>query len=170
MRATSGSVFKAVFVNPLVWIGWVLTYFTLYYEGDKGAGAIFLKVETYRNLAIGAVIYTFIFNRQYTKGRERVDIFETLIAAAEAMYVIFITWAATTALIANYHIGGERYSEELRARYKLESANSKEDNGGGALPEAALGALSNVRIEEGGRYRVTPEADGSFIIEVVEDE
>lgn len=36
MEGMRGSVFKAVFLNPLVWIGLVLTGFTLHYEGYEG--------------------------------------------------------------------------------------------------------------------------------------
>ena len=33
MEGMRGSVFKAVFLNPLVWIGQVLPAFRLHYEG-----------------------------------------------------------------------------------------------------------------------------------------
>ena len=56
MEGMRGAVFKAVFLNPLVWIGLVLTGFTLHYEGYEGAFNVFFELETYRNLALGAAV------------------------------------------------------------------------------------------------------------------
>ena len=38
MQGMRGSVFKSVLLNPLVWIGLVLTGFTLHYEGYNRRG------------------------------------------------------------------------------------------------------------------------------------
>ena len=66
MEGMRGSVFKAVFLNPLVWIGLVLTGFTLHYEGYEGAFNVFFELETYRNLALGAAVYVALFDRRLT--------------------------------------------------------------------------------------------------------
>ena len=116
MEGMRGSVFKAVFLNPLVWIGLVLTGFTLHYEGYEGAFNVFFELETYRNLALGAAVYVALFDRRYKPGGGRLDISETLAAVLEAMYVIVLTWGITLFAIVNYHLGGMSYSAGLRLR------------------------------------------------------
>ena len=86
MEGMRGSVFKAVFLNPLVWIGLVLTGFTLHYEGYEGAFNVFFELETYRNLVLGAAVYVALFDRRYKPGGGRLDISETLAAVLEATF------------------------------------------------------------------------------------
>ncbi len=163
MRETSGSVFKAVLVNPLVWVGLILTGFTLHYEGKERAFDLFYQLETYRNLSIGAAFYVALFDRHYKRGGERLDIGETLMAVLETMYTIIIVWILSLFLVTNYHIGGENYSAALAERYRKSGWTSDE------ATEAETEMLKGVNIEAGKRYRITPYEDGSFTVEVIED-
>jgi hypothetical protein len=173
MEGMRGSVFKAVFLNPLVWIGLVLTGFTLHYEGYEGAFNVFFELETYRNLALGAAVYVALFDRRYKPGGGRLDISETLAAVLEAMYVIVLTWGITLFAIVNYHLGGMSYSAGLRERYRangwIKNDNAAED--AAAVREMTSGVLEDggVELEKGKCYRIMPQEDGSMVIEVIEE-
>lgn len=164
MRGTSGSVFKAVILNPLVWIAWVLTYFTIHYEGEKNALAIFLNPYMYRNLAIGAAIYVALFDRHYTAGRAKLDIPETLLAVITTMYTILLVWGITLSLIVNYHLGGEWYSAELRERYSTKTASDDEER---PLPRN-FDTIKNMNLNSGQKLKIIPNADGTFTVEVLD--
>lgn len=173
MEGMRGSVFKAVFLNPLVWIGLVLTGFTLHYEGYEGAFNVFFELETYRNLALGAAVYVALFDRRYKPGGGRLDISETLAAVLEAMYVIVLTWGITLFAIVNYHLGGMSYSAGLRERYRangwIKNDNAAED--AAAVREMTSGVLEDggIELEKGKRYKIMPQEDGSMVIEVIEE-
>ena len=169
MQGMRGSVFKSVLLNPLVWIGLVLTGFTLHYEGYSNAYGVFFEWQTYRNLAIVAVIYVFLFNRQYKKGGAKLDVPETLAAVLETMYIILLVWGVSLFAIVNYHTGGLAYSEGLRQRYKsagwIKNDNAAED--AEAVREMTSDIVEGVEFEKGKTYHVIPQEDGSFIIEVI---
>lgn len=164
MQGERGSVFKSFFLNPLVWISAVLTGFTMYYEGEHGAFLLFYKAETYRNLAIGAAIYVGLFDRRYTAGRCRLDLAETLFAVLETMGYILLFWMLFLFLAVNYRLGGAWYSQTLTTRYERHGIKSGEK-----IPDSVKNVLPSVQPESGKRYKVTPNADGSFTIEVLED-
>ena len=106
-----------ILTNPLMWIGLILTYMTLHYEGLKSAYEIFFNPNTYRNLFIGSGIYVAIFDRRYTKNHTKLDYMETLSAVIEKMAIILFIWMFTLSLYVGYHQGGEVYSDMLRAKY-----------------------------------------------------
>ena len=169
VQGMRGSVFKSVLLNPLVWIGLILTGFTLHYEGYSDAFKVFFQLETYRNLAIGAAIYVALFNRQYKKGGGKLDIAETLAAVVVTMYIILLVWGISLFAVVNYHLGGLAYSDGLRQRYKdagwIQSDDAAED--AEALREFTSDVVDGVEFEKGKTYRVIPQSDGSMIIEVV---
>lgn len=169
MQGMRGSVFKSVLLNPLVWIGLILTGFTLHYEGYGNAYSVFFELETYRNLAIGAAIYVILFNRQCKKGGRRIDVSETLAAVLETMYIILLVWGLSLFAVVNYHLGGLSYSEGLRERYKsagwIKNDNAAED--AEAVREMTEDIVEGVEFEKGKTYRVIPQPDGSMIIEVI---
>lgn len=169
MQGMRGSFFKSIIINPLVWFGVILTCFTLHYEGFDNAYQIFFQFETYRNLAIGAAIYVALFNRQYKRGGDKLDVKETLLTVLETMYVILFVWGISLFAVVNYHLGGLSYSAGLRERYEaagwIKNDQAKEDIQ--AVQEMTGKVLEGMDLEQGKMYKVTPQADGSFIIEVV---
>ena len=108
---------KKILSNPLVWIGLVLCYMTIHYEGKHRAFDVFYNLETYRNLAIGATIYACIFRRQYTYHQCRLDIKQTLLACLETMMIILFVWWFSLGCYVSFHVGGENYSDTLREKY-----------------------------------------------------
>lgn len=169
MQGMRGSVFRSVVLNPLVWIGLVLTGFTLHYEGYGNAYSVFFQLETYRNLGIGAAIYVILFNRQYKKGGAKLDVAETLATVLMTMYIILLVWGISLFAIVNYHTGGMAYSEGLRERYRsagwIKNDNAAED--AEAVREMTSDIVEGVELEKGKTYRVIPQPDGSMIIEVI---
>ena len=163
MLGERGSVFKSIFLNPLVWVSLILTFFTLEYNQDDVFGVFFVP-ETYRNVAIASAVYVGLFGRKYTDGMRKLDWNETLGGVVEAMLTILFVWFFTLFGIVHYQRGGEAYSELIRQRYR---------NDGG--PTSAMGvpqentmldALSKVKVEPGQKYKVTPHDDGSFTVEM----
>lgn len=169
MQGMRGSVFKSVLLNPLVWIGLILTGFTLHYEGYSNAFKVFFQWQTYRNLAIGAAVYVILFNRQCKRGGRRIDVAETLATVLETMYIILLVWGLSLFAVVNYHQGGLSYSEGLRERYKsagwIKNDDAAED--AEAVREMTSDIVDGVEFEKGKIYRVIPQEDGSFVIEVI---
>lgn len=169
MQGMRGSFFKSIIINPLVWFGIILTCFTLHYEGFDNAYQIFFQFETYRNLAIGAAIYVALFNRQYKRGGDKLDVKETLLTVLETMYVILFVWGISLFAVVNYHLGGLSFSANLRERYEaagwIKDDQAKDE--AEAVQEISGKVLEGMDLEQGKMYKVTPQADGSFIIEVV---
>lgn len=163
MQGERGSFFKSIFLNPLVWIGIVLMLFTIHYEGNKNAFSVFFEVETYRNLAIGTALYVGLFDKKYTKDMERLDISETLLTVVYDMATILLVWAMLLGLVVSYQLTGENYSTALAERYR-KNGWVAEDN-----DAVVKDTLKKMDVEAGKRYKVTPQEDGSFIVEVQED-
>ena len=115
--------FKKILLNPLVWIGTILSFFTIHYEGLHNAYSIFYNPITYRNLGIGVGVYVAIFRRQYTKKLRKLDIKETLLCCLETMVIILFVWMFTLGLYVEFHTGGELYSEMVK--HKLTRAMEK---------------------------------------------
>lgn len=164
MQNERGAVFNFL-ENPLVWVGVILTAFTLHYEGEQNAFELFLKPETYRNLAIGAVIYVGLFDRHYTKNRERIDWMHSLFAVIEAMYIIFFAWFGSLFLMVSYYQGGEMLNLEMRRRYQKSATNGSKIETF-TMPK---GVLEAGEYEAGKSYKITPQADGSFVVEVISE-
>ena len=167
-----GSFFKSVVLNPLVWLGLGLTGFTLHYEGYQHAFEVFLWPKTYGYVALASIIYVALFDRQYKRGGRRIDISETIGTVLEGMLVILMVWGLSLFFCVHYHLGGMSYSAELRERYKkagwIKNDNAAEDYE--AVKELTSGVLEDgsVEMEAGKKYKVTPQPDGSMVIEVLE--
>lgn len=160
MQGERGSVFKSFFLNPLVWIGLMLTAFTLGNKEEENAFDLFFEPDTYRNLAIGAALYVGLFDRHYTSGRNHLDWGETLFAVLKTMYVIILIWGGSLFLIINYHSGGEWYSQTLAAKYKK--------NGWG--DSKTISSINDTEeLQTGVSYKVTPNADGSITVETMDE-
>jgi len=162
MLGERSSVFKSIFLNPLVWVGLLMTFFTLEYNQDDIFGVFFVP-ETYRNIAIAAAVYVGLFGRKYTDGMRKLDWNQTLGGVIEAMLVLLFVWFFSLFAIVHYQRGGEAYSELLRQRYKSDNTNAP-----AAIPgdKTVLDALEKVNVESGQKYKVTPHEDGSFTVEV----
>lgn len=107
---------KKILSTPLIWIGLTLTLFTIHYENKDEALSIFFDKTTYRNLAIGSIIYVAIFDKRYTEGHTKLDLKETFSAIIETIATILIVWLISTSLYVGYHQGGEMYSIALQKK------------------------------------------------------
>jgi len=170
MQGERGSVFKSIFLSPLVWIGLVLMLFTINNAEGKEAFSVFFEPETYRNLAIGTAIYVGLFDKKYTEGMVRLDIGETLLTVIYDMAVILLVWGVSLALVVNYQLGGESYKEILLQKYRKAdwTENVKED----VMRESPLNVdetLQQLEVESGKRYKITPNDDGSIVVEVQDE-
>lgn len=160
MRGNSASFTKSILSNPLVWIGWGLTWFTLHYEEREHAFELFCRPESFRNLIIGALIYVSCFKRQYKKGGEKLDIIATLVAVYETFFTILLTWGLTLGVIVNYHIGGELYRAALHQKYQEIKGEAPVHVQTAETPSAAISEM-----QTGKAYRVVPQPDGTFLVE-----
>lgn len=160
MRGNSASFTKSILSNPLVWIGGVLTWLTLYYEGKEHAFELFYRPETFRNLIIGAVVYVSCFKRQYKKGGEKLDIIATLVMVYEVFLTILLTWVLTLGVIVNYLVGGEIYRATLQQKYqKIKEENLHQEQ----MVETSVTVISD--MQTGKSYRVVPQPDSTVLIE-----
>jgi len=166
MQGERGSVFKSIFLNPMVWIGVLLTVFTLQNEDEKNVFQLFLNPTVYRNLALGCAVYVGLFDRHYTHKMKHLDIPETLMAVLQAMLTILLVWVATLGFIVSYHTGGESYSEALKDRYRQAGYISKEE----AKPENIQRVLKELNFDMSKSYKITPQSDGTVWIEVIDNE
>ena len=119
----SNLTLKKILLNPLFWIGIVLSYLTIYYEGQKNAYEIFFNPITYRNLFIGMGLYVAIFDVKYTQNREKIDILETLASCVEKTAIVLFIWIFSLSLYVGFHESGEMYSITLK--HKLSQIVSK---------------------------------------------
>lgn len=163
MLGERGSIFQAVFLNPLVWIGLLLTFFTMEYNKEDVFG-IFFVPETYRNLAIGSAIYVGLFGRKYTEGMNKLDWNQTLGGVIEAMLLVLGVWFFSLFAIIHYQRGGEAYSDLIRKRYQREGVSVQ--NTAPKNDVAVEEAMEKVNLQAGKKYKVTPHEDGSFTVEV----
>ena len=169
MHGQSGSSLKGILTNPLVWIAWILTGFTLHYEGYENTFEIFLHPTVYQNLIIGVTIYVLLFNRQYKNKGSKLDIKETLSVILETMYFILFVWLLSLGLIVGYFSGGENYKAALAEKYRRNGWGNAKEDVSEEDKEELRDIIKNVEIEKGKSYRVTPKDDGSFVIEVIEE-
>jgi len=161
MLGERGSIIKAVFLNPKVIIGLVLTCLTLINE-EGHVFDLFYEPKTYRNLAIGSAIYVSLFGLVYTEGMQKLDIIETLKNVIETMAFILLVWGGSLLFVVNYQQGGENYSSLLRRRLQQNKGTDSDEGVSADIVEA----LEGIKLETGKSYEVTPDENGSFIIEV----
>lgn len=176
------SVFRGVFLNPLVWMGLVLTGMTLSHEQD--VFGIFFIPKTYGLLAMGAAIYVALFGIHYTEGREHVNWSETMAQVLYTMGVILVSWVFSLSIIMSYRTSGE----SLRARMvqKLsERAEQSAANGGysaGNYNDDSYGSegysnepinveeiISKYNLDRTKSYIITPNPDGSIAVEMISE-
>jgi hypothetical protein len=169
------SVFRGVFLNPLVWAGGILTALTLNYEKD--VFAIFFLPKTYGLLVMGAGIYVALFGIHYTEEREHIDWPETLLEVIFTAGIILVSWFVSLSLIMGYRTSGENLRDRLAQRLQ-ERAEAKEaqrrDNVSGYDNDDdgdvhINGVINNMGLQSGKSYVVKPQADGTIVIEVIEE-
>ncbi|MCM1324720.1 MAG: hypothetical protein NC218_11415 [Acetobacter sp.] len=163
MVGERGSFFTNVLFNPLVWIGIVLGVLHLQHKTGPELWNTFQTPTTYINLLIGSAIYTALFDRHYTKNRKEIAIAENLVAILVNAYIIFFVWGIFVFVVSSYHASGLRYSAALRERLAEERTAPTS-----AQPTPQI-STPKLNLESGKRYKVTPNSDGSFILEVIEE-
>ena len=104
-----------IIYNPLVWIGFLLSYITLREVPNSEDIILMLKEPKYYiELLIGSAIYVWLFEKHYTKKREKVAILPNIVATVDAMFTVFITWLCMTLAVLYFQYRGERISRQLR--------------------------------------------------------
>ena len=84
-------IVKIVF-NPLIWVGIFLSYLTLQKTSNAEHIILMLKnTKYYTGLFLGSFIYVLLFEKHYTKKREKIAILPTFVAILDTMFTIFIT-------------------------------------------------------------------------------
>lgn len=147
-------ILKIVF-NPLVWVGVLLSYISL--KNGENAEVIinrFMQSRLYIELGVGATIYVWLFDLHYTKKRERIAFLRNLVAIAETMFTVFVTWITIVSLVLYFQMRGERISSQLRMKYnqqKAEVAMSKPLEQTGEIVDASL-LMKGVVLEVGKTY------------------
>lgn len=171
------SVLSGVLFNPLVWIGIILTLFTLKYE--KNVFDVFFEPKTYGLLFAGAGVYVALFNIHYTEEGEHIDWGETLAAVLSNMGIILLTWVISLSFIVNYRAGGEslraamaqKMQEKAEAQaaertYNATHLNNNTENNDIAVDEV----INNMGLQGGKSYVITPQADGTISVQVIENQ
>lgn len=161
MSSERNSFLSNIIFNPLVWIGTVVAVLHLQSKTGADIWNVFKSPATYRNLLIGALIYTALLDKHYTKNREKIAIFENIVATVTNAYIIFFTWLTIIFIVTRYHESGLRYSTVIRERLAEEKIPRTDTN--------TITQVQNLNLEKGKRYKLTPNADGSFILEVMEN-
>lgn len=169
------SVFRGVFFNPLVWTGGILTLFTLNYEED--VYAVFFLPKTYGLLVMAAGVYVALFGIHYTEDRDRIDWGETMAQVLYTAGIVLITWFVTLSLIQSYRAGGEslrdRMAQKLQERAEARAAergyNAGYSNDGDEEVDIN-NVMQNLGLQGGKSYVVTPQADGTISVEVIESQ
>lgn len=154
-----------VLLNPLVWIGVLLAVLHLRCKSGNEIWEVFTAPTTYYNLLIGALIWTAIFDRHYTQNREKIDIPATLTCVLLNAYTILATWGIIVFVITEYHAGGLQYSRSIKQH--IEANIGQKTSPTAPAPQLNI-PLNAIDIPSARKYKVTPSADGSFIIEVLE--
>lgn len=162
MLGERGSFTSNVILNPLVWIGILIAVLHLHSKTGAEIWNVFRAPETYLNLLIVSLIYTALFDRHYTKNRAKLAITENIFAIITNAYIIFFSWLVVVFAITQYHESGLRMSNTLRERLA-------EEKSAPAHTRAPAAQVNNLNIESGKRYKLTPNNDGSFILEVIDD-
>ena len=155
-----------IIYNPLIWIGILLSYITLRETSTAEDVILMLKEpKLYIDLLIGAIIYVFLFERHYTKKRERVAILTNIVAVVDAMFTVFITWLCMTLAVLYFQYRGERISRQLRAKYNEQRiVNENTPAPTGQIIDASL-ALKGFEVEVGKKYIITIHSPNNVSVE-----
>jgi hypothetical protein len=155
-----------IIYNPLIWIGILLSYITLREVPNSEDIILMLKEPKYYiELFIGAVIYVYMFEKHYTKKREKVAILPNIIAIIDTMFIVFITWICMTLAVLYFQYRGERISRQLRQKYNEQRiANENTPAPTGMLIDASS-ALKGLEVEVGKKYIITIHSPDSVSIE-----
>lgn len=162
MIGQRNSLFFTIVTNPLIWIGVILGILHLRTVPDD-VWQVFSTPQTYVNLLLGSTIWTLTFDRHYTKNREKLAIAENLLAIITNAYIIFFVWGSIVFVVSEYHQSGLQYSQTLRERLQEEKQLKNE------RLAPVLQTSGSINIEKGKRYKLTPNTDGSFILEVLDN-
>ncbi len=158
------TLWRTIFSYPQVWIGILLTFLTVGNYGAEKAFALFFEPVTYKYAAAFAVGYAFLFERQYSAGRERPDIPATLMNAVVSLYIIVLVWGIGVFACMNYQLGGQAYGEAVKKKYRQGQREtiSKQD-------AEVLKTLEALKALDNGKYKITPNGDGSFTVETFDN-
>lgn len=164
MIGQRSSLLFTIATNPLIWIGAFLGFLHLSTNTNSDIWEIFHTEQTYVYLIIGASIYTALFDKHYTKNRERIAIPETMLAILTNAYIILFVWGTVVFAVSEYHQSGLEYSLALRERMAEEKAARQSETISSAAPITNL-----LTLDSNKRYKLTPTNDGSYIIEVLDN-
>lgn len=155
-----------IFCNPLIWVGILLSYITLREVPNSEDIILMLKEpKHYFELFIGSLIYVWLFEKHYTKKRERVAILTNIVAVVDAMFTVFITWLCMTLAVLYFQYRGERISRQLRAKYNEQRiVNENTPAPTGQIIDASL-ALKGVEVEVGKKYIITIHSPNNVSVE-----
>lgn len=158
------SLWRTIFSYPQVWIGVFLAFLTVHTYGVEKAFALFFELKTYKYLAFIAAGYAVLFEREYYKGRDGVNIFATLFNAVISFYIILFVWGLGVFACLGYQQSGMAYGKAIQKKY---NQGKHED----VLQDDAevLKILNQLKDGDGKKYKIIPNEDGSFVVEVLAD-
>lgn len=165
MLGQRNSLLFTIATNPLIWIGVFLGLIHISKSANSDVWQIFQNPETYGNLLLGSTLWTLLFDCHYTENRKKVAIVENIFAILVNAYIILFVWGTVVFAISEYRASGIQFSIALRK--KLAEQRTAAPHGNTYETPASL--PSSVNLESGKRYKLTPNADGSFILEVMDD-
>ena len=155
-----------IIYNPLIWIGFLLSYITLREVPNSEDIILMLKEPKYYiELFIGAVIYVCMFEKHYTKKREKVAILPNIIAIVDTMFTVFITWLCMTLAVLYFQYRGERISRQLRAKYNEQRITNENTPAPTGMLIDASAALKGLEVEVGKKYIITVNSPDNVSIE-----
>jgi hypothetical protein len=157
--------------NPLIWIGFLLSYITLRQTPNSEDIILMLKEPKYYIwILIGSTIYVWLFEKHYTKKREKVAILPNIVATVDTMFTVFLAWLCMTLAILYFQYRGERISSQLRIKYneqRIANENAPVPTG---LRIDASTLLQGMEVEVGQKYILTIHAPNSVSIEKIATE
>ena len=169
------TVFGSIFLNPLVWAGIVLTLFTLNYEED--VFGVFFLPKTYGLLFAGAGVYVALFGIHYTEEGEHIDWGETMSAILYTAGIIFISWMVSLSLIMSYRTSGESLRDRMAQKLQEKAEARAAEKGYNAArynsddEEVNVDeVINNMGLQGGKSYVITPQADGTISVQVIENQ
>ncbi len=157
--------------NPLIWIGFLLSYITLRQTPNSEDIILMLKEPKYYIwILIGSTIYVWLFEKHYTKKREKVAILPNIVATVDTMFTVFLAWLCMTLAILYFQYRGERISRQLRIKYNEQRiANENAPIPTGMRIDAST-LLQGMEVEVGQKYILTIHAPNSVSIEKIATE
>ena len=157
-----------IVLNPLIWIGILLSYITLQKTSNTENIILMLKESKYYiGLFLASLIYVLLFEKHYTKKREKIAILPTFVAILDTMFTVFITWLCATLCVLYFQYRGERISNQLRMKYNEQRmANEKVSVPTGLMIDAGS-VLQGMHVEVGQRYLLTVHTPNSISLEKI---